>query len=51
NYFEQPGKLFRLMTAEEQQRLFENTANDMMKLRPDANCGPTRGRVRRWRGP
>lgn len=29
NYFEQPGKLFRLMTAEEQQRLFENTANDM----------------------
>ncbi|MFS0675068.1 catalase [Ornithinibacillus sp. 179-J 7C1 HS] len=29
NYFEQPGKLFRLMTAEEQQRLFENTANNM----------------------
>ena len=26
NYFEQPGNLFRLMTAEEQQRLFENTA-------------------------
>lgn len=26
NYFEQPGDLFRLMTAEEQQRLFENTA-------------------------
>ena len=28
NYFEQPGKLFRIMTAEEQQRLFENTARD-----------------------
>ncbi|KGN30879.1 catalase [Knoellia sinensis KCTC 19936] len=26
NYFEQPGDLFRLMTPEEQQRLFENTA-------------------------
>ncbi|MDP4014545.1 MAG: catalase [Candidatus Nanopelagicales bacterium] len=26
NYFEQPGDLFRLMGAEEQQRLFENTA-------------------------
>ncbi len=26
NYFEQPGDLFRLMSAEEQQRLFENTA-------------------------
>jgi len=32
NYFEQPGKLFRLMTAEEQQRLFENTANDMASV-------------------
>ena len=29
NYYEQPGKLFRLMTAEEQQRLFENTARNM----------------------
>jgi catalase len=29
NYFEQPGNLFRLMTAEEQQRLFENTARNM----------------------
>lgn len=29
NYFEQPGKLFRIMTAEEQQRLFENTARAM----------------------
>ncbi|MBS3681561.1 catalase [Ornithinibacillus massiliensis] len=29
NYFEQPGKLFRLMTPEEQQRLFENTANNL----------------------
>ena len=26
NYFEQPGDLFRLMTKDEQQRLFENTA-------------------------
>jgi catalase len=26
NYFEQPGNLFRLMDAEAQQRLFENTA-------------------------
>lgn len=26
NYFEQPGNLFRLMTVEEQRRLFENTA-------------------------
>lgn len=26
NYFEQPGDLFRLMTGEEQQRLFDNTA-------------------------
>ena len=29
NYFEQPGKLFRLMTPEEQQRLFDNTARNM----------------------
>lgn len=29
NYFEQPGKLFRLLSEEEQQRLFENTANEM----------------------
>jgi len=29
NYFEQPGNLFRLMTAEEQQRLFQNTASNM----------------------
>src|SRR3546814_5845956 len=26
NYFEQPGDLFRLMSAEQQQVLFENTA-------------------------
>jgi catalase len=26
NYFEQPGDLFRLMTGDEQQRLFDNTA-------------------------
>ncbi|MGE7667468.1 catalase [Ureibacillus composti] len=29
NYFEQPGKLFNLMTAEEQQRLFDNTAANL----------------------
>lgn len=29
NYYEQPGDLFRLMTPEEQQRLFANTARAM----------------------
>jgi catalase len=29
DYFTQPGNLFRLMTADEQQRLFENTARSM----------------------
>lgn len=29
NYFEQPGKLFNIMSSEEQQRLFENTARNM----------------------
>ena len=29
NYFEQPGKLFNLMTPEQQQVLFENTARNM----------------------
>ena len=29
NYFEQPGKLFNLMNAQQQQRLFENTARNM----------------------
>lgn len=29
NYYEQPGKLFNLMTADEKQRLFENTARNM----------------------
>ncbi|WP_210139473.1 catalase [Staphylococcus sp. GDY8P120P] len=29
NYFEQPGKLFRLLSSEEQQTLFKNTANEM----------------------
>jgi len=44
NYYEQPGKLFRLMTAEEQQRLFENTARNlgdapkMIKVRHVGNC-------------
>jgi catalase len=44
NYYEQPGKLFRLMTAEEQQRLFSNTASNMqgttkeIQLRHITNC-------------
>lgn len=29
NYFEQPGKLFRLMSPEQQQLLFENTGRNM----------------------
>ncbi|MGG0656158.1 catalase [Rummeliibacillus pycnus] len=29
NYFEQPGKLFNIMSPDEQQRLFENTARNM----------------------
>ncbi|SHG31682.1 catalase [Ornithinibacillus halophilus] len=43
-YYEQPGKLFNLMTAEEQQRLFENTAANMqgttkeVQLRHINNC-------------
>ena len=44
NYYEQPGKLFRLMTADEQQRLFDNTARAMgdapedIKGRHIGNC-------------
>jgi catalase len=43
-YYEQPGKLFRLMSAEEQQRLFDNTASDIggatkqVQLRHISNC-------------
>lgn len=29
NYFEQPGKLFRLQSPEQQQRMFKNTADEM----------------------
>ncbi|WP_146550619.1 catalase [Rummeliibacillus suwonensis] len=29
NYFEQPGKLFNIMSPDEQQRLFDNTARNM----------------------
>ncbi len=29
DYFSQPGNLFRIMTSDEQQRLFENTARSM----------------------
>jgi catalase len=32
DYFSQPGALFRLMSPEEQQRLFENTGRDMADL-------------------
>ncbi|MBN2847697.1 MAG: catalase, partial [Coriobacteriia bacterium] len=44
NYYEQPGRLFRLMTADERQRLFENTARamgdapKMIKVRHIGNC-------------
>lgn len=44
NYFSQPGDLFRLMPAEEQQLLFENTARAMgdaelfIKQRHVRNC-------------
>ena len=44
NYFEQPGKLFRLMSPAQQQALFENTgramgdAPKMVKLRHIGNC-------------
>jgi catalase len=44
NYYEQPGKLFRLMKPDEPQRLFENTARNMgcsdenIKLRHIGNC-------------
>ncbi|WP_437033310.1 catalase [Streptomyces sp. enrichment culture] len=44
NYFEQPGNLFRLMTAEQQQVLFENTAraingaSEQTVARHIANC-------------
>ena len=35
DYFSQPGNLFRLMTPEEQQRLFENTARAIAGVSPD----------------
>ncbi|HMN22669.1 MAG TPA: catalase [Ottowia sp.] len=44
NYFEQPGKLFRLMRPEQQQALFDNTARamgdalDFIKMRHIRNC-------------
>lgn len=44
DYYTQPGNLFRLMTAEKQQLLFENTAraidgaDDMVKKRHIRNC-------------
>ncbi|RLL42150.1 catalase [Oceanobacillus piezotolerans] len=44
NYYEQPGKLFNLLTEEEKQRLFENTARAMegtnkeVRLRHTNNC-------------
>lgn len=44
NYFEQPGKLFNLMSDDQKQQLFENTAANMgnsdmhIKLRHIAHC-------------
>ena len=44
DYYTQPGKLFRLMTPEQQQVLFENTARNMgdcsefIKIRHISNC-------------
>src|SRR3546814_1516313 len=44
NYFKQPGDLFRLMTPEQQQALFDNTARamgdapDFIKRRHVDNC-------------
>lgn len=44
DYYTQPGKLFRLMTPEKQQALFENTARNMegvpefIKMRHIENC-------------
>ena len=44
DYYSQPGKLFRLMKPDEQQRLFENTARAMgdapreIKIRHIGNC-------------
>ena len=44
DYYKQPGDLFRLMTPDEQQRLFDNTARamadapDFIKRRHIANC-------------
>ena len=44
NYYEQPGKLFRLMDSNAQQRLFDNTARNMgdcdeiIKIRHIGNC-------------
>ena len=44
DYYTQPGKLFRIMTADKQRLLFENTARNIapttedVKLRHIANC-------------
>jgi catalase len=44
DYYTQPGKLFRLMSREQQQALFENTARAMgdapefIKIRHIRNC-------------
>lgn len=44
NYYEQPGKLFRLQSPEQQERMFTNTANEMegttdeVKHRHIRNC-------------
>ena len=44
DYYSQPGNLFRLMSKEQQQRLFDNTARSIggatreIQLRHIANC-------------
>jgi len=44
NYYEQPGKLFNLMSDEEKERLFNNTAEELegaeehIKIRHIVNC-------------
>ena len=54
DYFEQPGKLFRLMSPEQKEALFGNTARALgdapkeIKLRHIRNCASRSGLWRRW---
>jgi catalase len=53
DYYSQPGALFRLLTAEEEQRLFENTARAITACRAGSAAAPHRqlhpGRSGLWR--